>query len=185
MEVRKEALEFLNADLSGKVLKQFYMEFMQNVAMACDRLGISNYQIFKERESFERSLQAYRNIKEMKNLVIEVTEYFSENSQEEDDYIESIIQYINCNIEKDIRRNEIAQAIGLNEDYLSRIFKKKKNISLKEYIILEKMRTAQVLLKNTEFSISMIASKVGFSNFSHFSQTYKKTMGKTPAQERA
>lgn len=46
------------------------------------------------------------------------------------------------------------------------------------------MRTAQNLLHNTTFSISMIGAKVGFGNFSHFSQTYKKVMGKTPAEER-
>lgn len=79
---------------------------------------------------------------------------------------------------------ELAQVVNLNEDYLSRIFKKEKGIALKEYIILEKMRTAQNLLHNTTFSISMIGAKVGFGNFSHFSQTYKKVMGKTPAEER-
>lgn len=67
---------------------------------------------------------------------------------------------------------------------MSRIFKKEKGISLKEYIILEKMRTAQNLLMNTNFSIGMIGAKVGFDNFSYFSQTYKKIMGKTPTEER-
>lgn len=104
---------------------------------------------------------------------------------EEDSYVETVIQYIHCNIEKDIRRSDLAGIVNLNEDYLSRLFKKEKGMSLKEYILLEKMRTAQNLLKNTNFSISMISAKVGFDNFSHFSQTYKKVMKKTPMEERS
>ena len=121
----------------------------------------------------------------MKRLIIQVTDFFHRRHiQSDDNYIEPVIQYIHCNIEKDIQRKELASLVNLNEDYLSRIFKKEKGISLKEYIILEKMRTAQNLLMNTNFSIGMIGAKVGFDNFSYFSQTYKKIMGKTPTEER-
>lgn len=185
-EVKEEALKYLNSELNAKLLKQFYMKFMQIVATACDEVGISNYQIFSEKEDFEKSLKAYETIETMEQLVLKIVNYFQTCGKgNDDDYVEKVIQYIHCNVEKDIRRSELAQAIGLNEDYLSRIFKKEKGISLKEYIILEKMQVAQTLLKNTTFPISVIAAKVGFVNFSHFSQTYKKIMGKTPAKERS
>lgn len=168
-------------------LKQFYLEFMQSVFSACEELSISNHEIFEEQQKFEDSFNAWKSIYAMKELVIQITDFFCEQCQKEKNhynYIESVIQYIHSNIEKDIRRGEIAAAINLNEDYLSRIFKKEKGISLKEYIIQEKMKTAQTLLRNTDFSVSMIGAKVGFTNFSHFSQTYKKVMGKTPVEER-
>lgn len=168
-------------------LKQFYLEFMQSVFSACEELSISNHQIFEEQQKFEDSLNAWKSIYAMKELVIQIADYFCQQRQKEKDhynYIESVIQYIHSNIEKDMRRGEIAAAINLNEDYLSRLFKKQKGISLKEYIIQEKMKTAQTLLRNTDFSVSMIGAKVGFTNFSHFSQTYKKVMGKTPVEEK-
>lgn len=98
--------------------------------------------------------------------------------------IDKVIQYIHNNIEKDIRRNEIAEAVFLNPDYLSRLFKKEVGKSLKEYIMLCKMKEAQSLLKTTNLPISMIAVKVGYTNFSHFSRVYKKMLGVTPAEDR-
>lgn len=103
---------------------------------------------------------------------------------DDENYVEMVIQYIHCNIEKNIRRSDLAGMVNLNEDYLSRLFKREKGMSLKEYILLEKMRTAQNLLRNTNFSIGMISARVGFDNFSHFSQIYKKVMKRTPMEER-
>lgn len=108
----------------------------------------------------------------------------AEKEVSEEGYVDSVIQYIHSNIGKDLRRSELAEVVNLNEDYLSRIFKKETGMSLKEYILLEKMRTAQNLLRGTSFTVGMISSRVGFDNFSHFSQTYKKIMKRTPAEER-
>lgn len=184
-KVREKAFQYLDSELDAEALQLFYMKFMQEVAAACDSIGISSYQIFQKKGGFEKSLVAYQSIDAVKWLIRVVTEFFEENTEKDDgNYVETVIQYIHRNLERDIRRSELAQVVNLNEDYLSRIFKKEKGMSLKEYILLEKMRMAQNLLRNTEFSIGMIGSKVGFGNFSHFSQMYKKVMGKTPAEER-
>lgn len=185
-EVKKDALQWLdNKNWNFDILKQFYMEFMQIVFKACEQSNRSNYEIFEEKGNFEEFLTAYHSVDTMKKMVIQVTDFFQRQCiQNDDNYVENVIQYIHCNIEKDIQRKDLAAVVNLNEDYLSRIFKKEKGIALKEYIILEKMRTAQNLLVNTNFSVSMIGAKVGFDNFSYFSQTYKKIMGKTPTEER-
>lgn len=107
-----------------------------------------------------------------------------ENGQEECNYVDQAVHYIHKNIGTDLRRTDIAKEVNLNEDYLSRIFKKQMGVSLKEYILQEKMYLARNLLKNTKFSISVISERVGFDNFAHFSKSYKKLMGKTPAEER-
>lgn len=57
-------------------------------------------------------------------------------------------------------------------------------MTLKEYIIEQKIRAAQSLLKTTSLPVSFVAAKVGYSNFSHFSKAYKKVMGHTPQEER-
>lgn len=108
----------------------------------------------------------------------------TESRQEDGSYVDSVIHYIHRNIGSDIRRSDLAREVNLNEDYLSRIFKKQMGVSLKEYILQEKMYVAKNLLKNTNFSVGMISAKVGFDNFAHFSKIYKKLMGRTPAEER-
>jgi len=44
---------------------------------------------------------------------------------------------------------------------------------------------AQSLILTTKLPISVIATKVGYSNFSYFSQSYKKVFGHPPTSERA
>ena len=89
------------------------------------------------------------------------------------------------NIDKDLSRAEIADAIYLNPEYLSRLFKKETGASLNDYIVTEKMRAAQSLLSDTNIPVSLIATKVGYSNFSYFSQVFKKYTGMSPVEYRA
>ena len=99
--------------------------------------------------------------------------------------MEQIVQYIQNHIERDIPRTEIAEEFYLNPDYLSRLFKKEMGVQLKDFIVAEKMKVAQDLLRTTALPVSMVAAKVGYSNFSHFSQVYKKVIGRSPAEDRA
>lgn len=46
------------------------------------------------------------------------------------------------------------------------------------------MRTAQSLLGDTNIPVSIIATKVGYSNFSYFSQVFKKYTGLSPLEYR-
>lgn len=190
--LQKEAFQILDRmyaeeGLGADFLRRFYHEFMQLVYTVSDRLGIKPGQIFESQEVLKRSLTAYTSVEEMKWLISYVAAFFNEtltSDEKQKNQIDTILQYIRSNLDKDIRRSDIADQVFLNQNYVSRLFKNEMGISLKEYIILEKMKLAQILLKSTNMSISMIASKVGYSNFSHFSQTYKKIMGVTPVDDR-
>lgn len=65
--------------------------------------------------------------------------------------------------------------VHLNPDYLNRMFKKETGLTLKEYVIWQKMQEAQSLLRTTSLPVSLIAAKVGYSNFAHFSTSYKNS----------
>ena len=93
-------------------------------------------------------------------------------------------RYIRDNLDKPLLCSEIAKAVYLSPDYISRLFHKEKGMPLKEYITLSKMKAARNMLITTSLPISLIASKVGYDNFSHFSKVYKKVMGTTPSSER-
>ena len=75
--------------------------------------------------------------------------------------------------------------LSLNPDYMARLFKKETGMNLKDYIIQQKMQEAQSLLCTTNLPISLIAAKVGYTNFGHFSTSYKKFYHKTPQEERS
>lgn len=88
-------------------------------------------------------------------------------------------------LENELRREELAEAVHLNPDYMARLFKKETGLNLKDYIIQQKMQEAQSLLCTTNLPISLIAAKVGYTNFGHFSTSYKKFYHKTPQEERS
>lgn len=94
------------------------------------------------------------------------------------------IVFIRNNLDKKITRKDVADYVHLNEDYLSRIFKENTGWVLKNYINNEKIRFAKELLLTTNMSVSVIALKTGFQNFSHFSQNFRKAEGISPSEYR-
>jgi two-component system response regulator YesN len=96
--------------------------------------------------------------------------------------MDEILNYIHKNIQKNITRKDVAEAVYLNPEYLSRLFRKEKGMKLSDYILQEKMNIAKLMLETTDFSVSIIASKVGYSNFSHFAQSFKRLFGVSPSE---
>ena len=95
-----------------------------------------------------------------------------------------VAEYIQNNIEQDIRREDIAAEMFFSKTYISRLFKRETGVTLKEYIVTAKMQKARELLKATRLPVGVVAAKVGYDNFSHFTQVYKHVYGITPTEER-
>jgi two-component system response regulator YesN len=127
-----------------------------------------------------------RSVAQMKALIGYVVRRFDGNLDETvpEDLVERVVNYITDHMEEQIMRDDIAHYIHLNPDYLTRIFKRETGMTLKEFIIKTKMKEAQMLIESTRLPISLIAAKVGYTNFSHFSYSYKKIMGITPQEKR-
>ena len=111
-------------------------------------------------------------------------EIFDAQSAEGEDIAARVLRYIRQNIEKDLRRGDVAEAMYMNGDYLSRLVKRAHGMSLGELIISEKVRLACSLLSGTNIPVGLVASKVGYSNFSYFSQVFKKKTGLSPNEYR-
>ncbi|MEK0313292.1 response regulator [Cohnella sp. 56] len=96
-----------------------------------------------------------------------------------------IKQYIRSRLSQEISRQELAAHVYLNPAYLSRMFKKETGLSLSDAIIQEKIQEAKRLLEETEYRITGIAEKVGYTSLGSFSNLFKRTVGVTPQQYRA
>lgn len=93
-------------------------------------------------------------------------------------------KYIRDNISRSLSRAEVAEYLNFNEEYFSRLFKKYNGDTFKAYEMKERIREAKKLLQYSKFSINIIASKVGYDNFSHFSKIFKQATGYTPQEYR-
>jgi two-component system response regulator YesN len=110
----------------------------------------------------------------------------AENSEQmnHEDAIKLAKVFIAKNLSANISRAMVAKTVFLNEEYFSRLFRQQTGYTFKEYLLNEKMSLAKKLLTESHLSISIIASKVGYDNFSHFSQMFKKMTDKTPQEYR-
>ncbi|MGO4274510.1 helix-turn-helix transcriptional regulator, partial [Paenibacillus sp. TAF58] len=81
-------------------------------------------------------------------------------------------------------REEIANHVFLNPDYLTRIFKKETGMAVSDYLFHERLKLAQELLAKTDMPISAVASHIGYANFSHFSRMFKKHTDLNPIEYR-
>ena len=78
----------------------------------------------------------------------------------------------------------LAEYVGLNPSYLSKLFSKETGMNVKAFVINEKVKTAENLLKNSDFSCLDISLALGFSSQSAFISTFKKYKGMTPKKYR-
>jgi AraC-like DNA-binding protein len=95
-----------------------------------------------------------------------------------------IQDYIKWNRNNDIKVSEIAEHFGYNKRYISYLFSTIAGVSLKQYIIEEKVQLAKYLLCDTNANISEIAYQLGYNDSHNFMKVFKKLVGLTPTQYR-
>lgn len=173
-----------NNQLNSQTLRYFYQDFMQMLFSLPEKKRQDD--MFREPEALELYRNGMKTVPDMKALVHYVASVWdSETEENSQSTVEIIMAYIAEHLENELRREELAEVVHLNPDYMARLFKKETGMNLKDYIIQQKMQEAQSLLCTTNLPISLIAAKVGYTNFGHFSTSYKKFYHKTPQEERS
>ena len=95
-----------------------------------------------------------------------------------------IVDYISWRIRENFKVSEIAEYFGYNEKYITTFFKKASGVSLKTYILNQKMDMAKALLSDTNKPISQIGYEIAFSDNHNFSSAFKKITGQSPSDYR-
>lgn len=81
--------------------------------------------------------------------------------------------------------NMVAEAVGANPSYISRLYKEILGISFTNYLTNCRMKASLELLKNQrEMTIKDIAAASGFNTIQNYMRLFKKYYGKTPSQYR-
>ena len=174
----------VNNQLNSQTLRYFYQDFMQMLFSFPEKKRQGD--MFREPEALELYRNGMKTVPDMKALVHYVASVWDNETEESSQStVEIIMAYIAEHLENELRREELAEAVHLNPDYMARLFKKETGMNLKDYIIQQKMQEAQSLLCTTNLPISLVAAKVGYTNFGHFSTSYKKFYHKTPQEERS
>lgn len=179
-----EALEvFREERVKPSDVKNFIKFILTNIKLV--NLDITNGQLSLLDEAIEK-VDSIDNIKKLieyvrmlelplKNAFI-VKKYRNE--------VESVIEFINNNIERKITLEMIANHISMNESYISRIFKLETGESITSYINKIKMDTAARLLSDKNIMIKEASIKVGVDDQFYFNKLFKKYKGVSPSEYR-
>jgi AraC-like DNA-binding protein len=76
----------------------------------------------------------------------------------------------------------IAEKLNHSYGYLSNLFSEVAFTSIENFIILQKIEYAKVLIINNKQSLTEIAHKLNYSSVAHLSTQFKNTTGITPSQ---
>lgn len=117
----------------------------------------------------------------MLDFLIDATESSVSAGEKEDDYVANAKDYITKHYNEDISVKAVSDHVHLNPEYFTRLFKKETGMNIKDFITDCRISMAKDLLQNTNLTISMIASEVGYSSFPHFTSMFKRVTGMTPS----
>lgn len=93
-----------------------------------------------------------------------------------------MMRYIDSHYDQGLTLNQLAEEMNLNANYLSQVFKKETGKTFLKYITDLRIEKAKKLLDSKNYSISEVASRLGFSDYFYFLKTFKRVTGLTPKQ---
>jgi AraC family transcriptional regulator len=89
-------------------------------------------------------------------------------------------------LERKLKFSEyLSKELALDYHYLSTLFSSVENVTIEQFIILQRIERAKELLKYGELTLSEIAYKLGYSSVQHLSNQFKATTGFTPTRFRS
>ena len=94
--------------------------------------------------------------------------------------VKRAIAYLHENFARPLSRWEIASAVGVSEDYLSRVFSRELGVTPWDYLNRYRVLQARTLLLNTSENIGNIARQTGFKDQAYFSRVFHKLTGLSP-----
>lgn len=186
--IQKEVERYfvLNEDrLNHTAVKNLYLEYSKVLFHVVNQKKYDVNSFFTEDYTYDDFCHSYTTCAGFLQAIEYTGGMLKRNEEDtEDNRLVKAQQYITENISKNISRAEVANYLYLSEEYFSRWFSRETGDSFKNYVLNQKIDYAKQLLENTNFTVGIIASKIGCDNFSYFSKLFKKKVGVTPQDYR-
>lgn len=98
--------------------------------------------------------------------------------------LRQIIAYLEENYMMPLSLNDVSSNFGLSPQYFCTFFKENTGRTLTQHINFLRTEQAAMLLRTTDLTVSEIAMRVGFENFSYFIRKFSSFYGLTPTAYR-
>ena len=121
------------------------------------------------------------------SLIIELDKVFERQKEGEiapisaDPIVKRAIEFINANVEKQLKLDDIAAHLYVSKSTLCHKFSRQMHVSINRYMTIKKMYHAAGLIKNGMSAVEASAA-VGYDYYTTFFHNYKQIIGVSPAQ---
>lgn len=110
-------------------------------------------------------------------LVKSVAAVNANQRRTEDDVIHRVKEYVGKKLHENITLKDISSKFHFNRSYLGQKFKNHENMSFNEYLFIQRMERAKMLLEQTDLKIYEIANEVGYTEIDWFYKRFKSYTG--------
>lgn len=172
--------------LNFDTLCEFHQELSKIFFMYLYQQNITVNDIFSTEYTYTDFMNCCKDLQSLKKgvtfIVRQITSYCKTDADQ--DPVQRAKAYILANLSNDISVKDVAEHIHLNPEYFSKLFKKEMGENVKNYMLRIKVDAAKDMLENPNIPVSIVSLELGYSNFSHFTQMFKKHEGITPSEYR-
>ena len=140
--------------------------------------------LFQGEYSYNDYMDGFSDSRSLKEAMGYIITAIGKVEQDEGTDVDKAKQYILDNLSKNFTVRDVAEHVHLSPEYFTKVFKTKTGQNIKNYILQVKLDVAKDLLATPNIPISMIAAEIGYDNFSHFTQIFKKYEDITPTEYR-
>lgn len=182
------AYQYLFHTLTGNEISSEYI-----------RISCKNYpqigMIFEEMNSeCEKKQNGYKQVVKsdlLKLLIFMFRVYKEDNSQTHNKLlykklvVNNVISYLNEHYGEAVKCDDLAERVYLNLSSLSYIFKEITGKTIIAYLQEVRINAACRLLEKSEYTVSDIAERTGYSDIKYFYSVFKKIKNETPGEYRA
>jgi len=95
-----------------------------------------------------------------------------------------VTEYIQQNLDKDLRLAELAAVVCMSPYHFARLFKGSTGVPPHRFVVRQRIARARGVLATPEPSIAQISRMVGFRTPSHFTTVFRRLLGITPGAYR-
>ena len=96
-----------------------------------------------------------------------------------------VTEYIQQNLDKDLRLAELAAVVYMSPYHFARLFRCSTGVPPHRFVVRQRIARASAFLAAQEPSITQISRMVGFRTPSHFTTVFRRVLGITPGAYRA
>lgn len=94
------------------------------------------------------------------------------------------LAYINRHYDQNLNRSQLAELMGFNPSYFSRLFQQQIGRSFSNHLMRVRIDKAKMYLLSTDATLNEIARKVGYTDGLYLSRKFKQIVGVSPSEYR-